>query len=319
MKQANIIIPLLIFLVATLNFYYGENHTINSIEKANLLLYLLLAVLSVFSLIIFFKFKKNKSDEIKKLNQINDDLSKQLKEEKLRYADKIPSLIAEISKFVNEDEKKKFKVSTQILVNEIANIFNEIKNVECCVTLKVFTKKEIMLKTLCRSNSSGRVNRETYIDVKKYYSLDRFLSDNTDLDLMAKADGDNYEGKDLTFYSNDLINCSGYRHPLLLKQDQSGSSYHDKMNNFVGNEDEKENFKVSEWPLPYKSTITAPLCYMRQNIDSDKFFLAGTLCIDFNETNVLNEDIDIPIIQTMAETLYINYNSALKKGVDIVN
>lgn len=316
---------LLGFVVTLLIYVFGPFEQLDTLNKT--LFFIALAVPVIIIVLYLWisrkkqiKINKEKQEEIEELNAREKELKEEKTEKfKIKYADQIPSIVLAISNFVNEDEKKKFIVSTNNLLNQVANVFKEIKGIDCFLTMKIFTQNDVVIKTLSRSTSSGRTPREKYIKEGDYSSADDFIRANTDIYKIAKAKKNSLKGRNLYFFSNDLVHYSGYKHPLLDRKDDDGKDYHDKINEFEGSEDEKEELRQKIWPLPYKSTMNFPICYMQQRLDAKDHAVIGTLCIDANSTDVFNKDLDKSIIQSVAETIYINYISAIRSDENILN
>ena len=325
--KADSLLPfgLLGFLITLLIYVFGPFEDLNIVKKV--IFFIILFFPISIGLILLWRSRKKqlrineeKERQIKELNEKKRLLLEERNvHSKLRYTDQIPKIISSISKFVNEDEKEKFKISTNELLNKMATVFKDIKQVDCCLTLKVFTGNEVVLKTLSRSFSNGRIDRENYLSKGFYDNPDTFIRANSDLTRIAKAEKKSIKAKHLYFFSNDLVHRSGYRHPLLDLKDEEGKDYHDRVNEFDGTEEDREALRQKLWPLPYKSTITVPISYMQLNMDSERFAVIGTLCVDSNQENVFNKNIDKSLLQSLAETIYINYLSATNRGADILN
>ncbi len=182
--------------------------------------------------------------------------------------------------------------------------------------MKYFDANGKMVTKRSSLNSKEREDRAKLFNPKNPNQF--LLTDNSDFKLIFE----NYKKdkvRNVCFFSNDLIIYPNYQNSL-LKQD----GYYKKLRN-KGGTNAPRHIKETLWPLKYKSTIVVPIIPM---IDKDMIktdnakngnkqdeapLLAGTLCIDANEIDIFDEIIDVNLMQSFSETIFLYFNIDKKK------
>jgi len=170
----------------------------------------------------------------------------------------------------------------------------------CHVSIKIFIQSsninyktpsnvKVKLKTFMR-DGRGKGERSN-IDGK---GIDHFVHENTDYLQIFESAGD--ATRQRYFMSNDLVNYEGYKNSS-FKNHYSGSSVTFKY------EQAPENIKEREWPLPYRSVITAPICPGISNPNFKNGTFIGFLCCDYEKKHMFSKE-DAEIVLGFSEGLY---------------
>lgn len=276
------------------------------------LLWQIISVILLFSLAILTMILIKKED--KKRVAENEILINEINKNKA-YVLAIPKISKAISVFVNGYKTNTFLSNLKKLEDEIATIFSEIKGVPCCVTVKYFEANGTMCTKRSLINGKDRPDRGKLMDNKKKYpTLKSFLKANTDFSVLFEKLQLN-KPRNVYFFSNDLINYIDYQNSLLEED-----GYYRKVMKRGGSDAPRE-IKETLWPLEYKSTIVVPLTLMAERDEEELLEtdvepkLAGTLCIDSKEVEIFDELVDVGLLQSISETifLYMNLNKRKRK------
>ena len=168
-------------------------------------------------------------------------------------------------------QAEKIKKACELVCNKVSQAFSIITSTNSHVSIKVLVQSEddepLEVEDLCRSNKDRKYTNE----------VKHWLQSNTDFREVFENIG-NEKGR--YFMCNNLTKRIGYQNTSFQTYGEAHSS-----------------FKQGKWPLPYKSTIVAP-------IYSDSEEVLGFLCVDSSEIDAFRKEYDIELITGVANGLY---------------
>ena len=183
----------------------------------------------------------------------------------------------------SQEKYKHYNLEKSILelsdvFNQISAMFSEVRRAEASVCLKYTNQRDgiYYVKTLCRDSKSH--NNRKHIDAEGM--LDD-ISSNTDFRSIFEKIAEGKDWKDVYYNANYLPQKHQYNNTHL-----DSSELPDGMLSFWGRD--------RKWPLPYKSTIVAPI------LSDDSKDIYGYLCVDSAVNKGFNYSYDIKIVQDIA-------------------
>lgn len=284
-----LIFAAIIAVCALYSTFFSENLCINSSYIVYISLAFFLIVIGM--LVWFFKSKRDK---------------------KVKYVYNFPKIIDAISDFINSynSEKELIKYDLYVLLGKISDIYRDLKGVDVTLTVKLITimDKDLSVRTFVRFPESDRPDRE---DFKTSKSYEKFIEENTDFKTIYASELNVKYAKELYFFCNDLVNYAVHNNEKYYHSRLNESGYY--KNTDLHNRNGKNIMKEKLWCLPFKSTIVVPLGLMGKKPKNGDFAFWGTLCIDANKKNVFNEEIDVKILQSIAETIFLRMKANKKR------
>lgn len=181
---------------------------------------------------------------------------------------------------------------SSFLLNPISTCFSIITARNCRVCLKIINSEEgnPVVETLARDDVSRDIGR-----LRESRSIKHLLEKNTDFRNLWYWE----KGCSRYFLCNNLQNL--FRDNL----------YDNTSFELVGYPKVSELFfgikRVSEWRLPYKSTLVVPVRYIpddAMHTESNKQVIWGFLCIDCNRSNAFDPVFAPELAAAFADTLY---------------
>ena len=177
--------------------------------------------------------------------------------------------------------------SSKIVCYKLSQAFSIITSSNCHASIKVLVQSEDSLPlevvSLCCSSKEWEYNN----------NVKHWLHSNTDfLDIFENVGTE----KGRFFMCNDLTKIVGYQNTSFQNYNEGNSTT-----------------SVGTWPLPYKSTIVAPI-----SLDYSPDII-GFLCIDSPEVDAFNKDYDIDLITGVESGLYemiMNYILLLNLSIE---
>lgn len=183
----------------------------------------------------------------------------------------------------SQENYKKYNLEKCILelsdvFNQISAMFSEVRRTDVSVCLKYTNQRDgvYYVKTLCRDSKSNNNRKE--IDAEE--KLDD-ISSNTDFRTIFEKIAEGKDWKDVYYNANYLPQKHQYNNTHL-----DSSMLPDGIFSFWG--------RNRKWPLPYKSTIVAPI------LSDDSKDVYGYLCVDSTKNKGFNPIHDIKIVQDIA-------------------
>jgi len=220
---------------------------------------------------------------------------------KARYAEALPYLtrvFADIAKFecvsgieVRDDIEQVCKA----IVNRLAAAFSLITGTKCSACIKTYIdgpgEERPRVATLCRDDASlereqGPSPLEAWIQyLQNPETVSHWIDENTAYRQ--------FFGRESTpqrcYFSNDL---------------PAEPHYHNTSFKIYGDPPEPDDPTIREhhWPLPYKSTIVAPIG--RLTIPGNHYDLVGFLAVDSRSRDVFSKQYDIDLTLGVADSLF---------------
>jgi len=183
----------------------------------------------------------------------------------------------------NQDYYKKYNLDKSVaeltlVCSQISDMFTKLRRsqISVCIKYTNIEKDVYYVKTLCRDHKS-HIERNSLYDNSK---LDN-INENTDFKVIFEKLRNNYDWKRLYYCENRLPWTFQYNNThLVIDESFNGlfAFYH----------------RYKKWPLPYKSTIIAPI------LSDDNKTIYGYLCVDSPKNNGFNKERDIKIMQQIA-------------------
>lgn len=223
-----------------------------------------------------------------------------------QYEDAITKMNQAVSRSINEFSEKGLEQILSELLTDFSQIYTALKGVDCFLTFKMVGANN--LKTYAKSLNVQGARREDYF-------LPNELSVNTANAIQRCSDtrkifSDIYRKhpRKVFFHSNDVVKEFNFIHPALLDSDYE-----------MEVRKEKWYFpmyfkKLRNWPLEYKSTIAVPVMPMLKKLKkSDKSSCLGILCLYADEVSIFNRNLDLNLMQMLAEIIYVLFTANDKK------
>lgn len=183
----------------------------------------------------------------------------------------------------SQENYKNYNLEKSILelsdvFNQISAMFSEVRRTDVSVCLKYTNQRNgiYYVKTLCRDSKSHNNRKQFDADG----NLDD-ISSNTDFRTIFEKIAEGKDWKDVYYNANYLPQKHQYNNTHL-----DSSKLPDGMFSFLGRD--------RKWPLPYKSTIVAPI------LSDDSKDVYGYLCVDCTTNKGFNPIHDIKIVQDIA-------------------
>jgi len=199
-----------------------------------------------------------------------------------------------LRKDMNDKNQHILKAAIRDFCYTLNDVFFKIKGVECHVCIKYLTrtsKKATRSKVKTFVRDGKGILKRNLIDKE---NIEHYLEENSDFSYFFPIMGSNSARH---FMCNDLLNYEGYLNSSFKKHNR------DKSPHFKYDKSLKAS-KEEQWPLPYRSVITAPVCPGIASLsDETKDFLVGFLCVDFEKVDILNK-IDAEIVSGYSDGLY---------------
>jgi len=183
----------------------------------------------------------------------------------------------------NQEKYKEYSLDKSILelsnvFDQISAMFSEVRRTDVSVCLKYTNQRNgiYYVKTLCRDSKSR--NKRKHFDGEE--KLDD-INANTDFKTIFEKIADGKDWKDVYFIANYLPQKHQYTNTHL-----DSSMLPDGMLSLWS--------RNKKWPLPYKSTIVAPI------LSDDTKDVYGYLCVDSAVNKGFNANHDVKIVQDIA-------------------
>jgi hypothetical protein len=201
---------------------------------------------------------------------------------------------------LNDDSETKLNerevvAAFEELCTAVAAAFSEIKNTKCSACIKILEStrdpKQVSVNTLCR-NKDVDPKRKRADKKSNQDDIQHTIQENTDFSKVFNA-----LDKPLvrTFVSNSLPFDGGYKNTSFHLYD---GDPHRGLNPIK---------RWWAWPLPYQSTIVAPI-YPLDTKPGENATLLGFLCVDSPKLGTFANDSDIRILEGVADGIYNTLN-----------
>ena len=203
---------------------------------------------------------------------------------KSRYIEAFSYIDLAYQACITRDEDKCFLD----VCNNLTNAFSLITGANCSCCIKTFdppedrtsTVNQFFISTLCRDSKPQQRKNKTR-DI--HHDLDR----NTDFRAIFRHRND-------VFYANNLPLLSNYANTSFEVYGDPKDVPTPFLRSFI---------RDRQWPLPYKSTIVAPIVSQNhKDIHNDT--LVGFLCIDSPARGAFNRRYDVDMVKSLAIALY---------------
>jgi hypothetical protein len=182
----------------------------------------------------------------------------------------------------------------RLIVNRLATAFSLITGTKCSVCIKVLVLSDDSeasprpkVATLCRDDTSldrerGSSPLEHWVEeLENPQAIEHWVQENTDFQQIFERVGTPQR----VFFSNYLPGLRGYQNTSFQVYGQPTA-----------------HFRGVRWPLPYRSTVVAPISRVHQLQRSPT--LAGYLCVDSRSRSVFNRRYDIDLITGVGDCLF---------------